>query len=175
MKNDNPATQNTSESEVTQQPKTAQDSVLSPCQKECDELKDKLLRVTADLQNFQARVIKERAQWAQEAKIAILKDLLPIVDDFDRALAERKKFTDQHLQSWLEGFELIGKSMVKLLDSYGVREIDCSGTFDPHLHEALISVADQKKSPGTIASVLQKGYSMDGTVIRPAKVSVVQY
>lgn len=148
---------------------------LAVCQKELQELKDKFLRVNADLYNFQSRMVKERTLWTQEAQINIFKELLPILDDFERAVAERQKFGDDpHLKAWLEGFELIGKSISKLLCSYGVHEIDCSGIFDPHLHEALLYVADQQKKAGEIVAVLQKGYQLKDTVIRPAKVSVAR-
>jgi molecular chaperone GrpE len=148
-------------------------NTLTTCQKELQELKDKFLHVNADLHNFQTRISKERALWAQEAEITIFKELLPIIDDFERALVERQKHeTSQQLKAWLEGFELIGKSLNKLLQAHGVHEINCKGAFDPQFHEALLQVVDQHKKPGEIVAVLQKGYQLKNTVIRPAKVSV---
>jgi molecular chaperone GrpE len=149
---------------------------LNACQKELAELKDKFLRVSADLQNFKARVAKERAAWVHDTHVALFKDLLPIVDDFERALVERQKTRDDpQFNAWFEGFELVGKSINKFLSStYGVQEIDCSGAFDPRVHDALVYVVAPHKKAGEIIAVLQKGYKLDNTIIRPAKVSVAQ-
>ena len=151
-----------------------QNGELESCQKEVQELKDKFVRVTADLQNFQARVTKERAAWALEARVEIIKNVLAIVDDFERALAEQRKHENAEFGAWLAGFELIGKRMTKLITDYGVTEVDCSGMFDPQKHEALMQVVDSQKKSGEIVAVLQKGYQVNDTVIRPAKVSVAQ-
>jgi molecular chaperone GrpE len=145
------------------------DTQLQACQQELAGLKDKFVRVSADLQNFQARITKERALWSQEAQIAVFKELLPIVDNFERALTEPALANEKNS---LAGLVLISKSLNKMLHHFGVREIDCTGTFDPQRHEALMHVNDSQKKPGEIVAVLQKGYQVNDVIIRPAKVSV---
>ena len=178
IKNDlNPTNKTDGEQDIVGEPlvvSNKQDDQLQSCQKEVQELKDKFVRVTADLQNFQARVTKERAAWTLEARIEIIKNVLAIVDDFERALAEQRKHEDAQLSAWLAGFELIGKRMSKLVADYDVKEIDCSGMFDPQKHEALMQVTDPQKKSGEIVAVLQKGYQLNDIVIRPAQVSVAQ-
>jgi len=178
IKNDlNPTNKTDGEQDIVGEPFVGEacgDNQLHACQKEVQELKDKFVRVTADLQNFQARVTKERAAWTLEARVEIIKNVLAIVDDFERALAEQRKHENAELGAWLAGFELIGKRMTKLITDYGVTEVDCSGMFDPQKHEALMQVADAQKKSGEIVAVLQKGYQLNDIVIRPAKVSVAQ-
>lgn len=137
----------------------------SACQQELKELNEKFMRVSADLHNIHARMAKERALWAQDIQLNFFKELLPVIDDFERALVQ-----EEHPRV----FELMHKKLVKFLHAHGVHEIDCSGAFDPHMHEALMHVTDAQKKTGDIVQVLQKGYRLKGAVIRPARVSVAQ-
>lgn len=147
----------------------------SGCKKELAELKDKFVRVSADLANFQLRVVKERASWVAQAQAEVFKQVITIVDDFERALYEHKKNADAvQCQTWLAGFELIGKRLAKMLVDGGVHEIDCLVPFDPHYHEAIMHVAVPDKKSGDIVDVLQKGYLFNDVVLRPARVSVAQ-
>ena len=136
------------------------------CQQELAHVKERLGYLTADFDNFRRRTEKDRAQWMQSAQAAVLTDLIAIVDDFDRAFASG---TEQ-----LSGFELIHKSLVKLLIKYGIEEIRQLSTFDPLLHEAVMQVTAPDAQPGTIVTVFQKGYMLKGVVLRPATVSVAQ-
>jgi len=151
------------------------DSPLKNCQKELQDMKEKYLRVSADLQNFQMRIAKERALWAQEAQADLVLGLLSVLDNFDRALAEHQKQEhDEKFNAWLEGFELISKNLYEFLYKKGIREIDCSTTFDPQYHEALAHVAVPDKKAGEIVEVIQKGYLFNDTIIRPARVAVAK-
>ncbi len=162
--------------ESTDIPPLTENAELEICKKTVQELNDKFLRVSADLNNIHTRMAKERAAWHQEINIKFFKDFLPIVDNFDRAFAEPpKQINDAQLQAWVTGLSLISKQINKFLHTHGVREIDCSGEFNPHIHEALMHVADAHKKSGEIVAVLQKGYQLsNGAIIRPAKVSVAQ-
>jgi len=148
---------------------------LKDCRKELQEFKEKYLRVAADLSNFQVRVAKERALWAQEAQTDLILGLLVVLDSFDRALSEHKKTeSDEKFAEWLDGFELVSKNLYKFLHEKGVHEIDCSTTFDPQYHEALAHVAVPDKESGEVIEVMQKGYLFNDKVIRPAKVAVAK-
>lgn len=154
---------------------TSEQDTMHDTAKELAELQDKFVRVSADLANFQLRVVKERALWVAQAQAEVFKKVITIVDDFDRALHEHQKSSDAaSCQSWLAGFELIGKRLAKMLIDSGVREIDCSIPFDPHYHEAIVHVTVPEKKSGDIVEVLQKGYLFNDVVLRPARVSVAQ-
>jgi molecular chaperone GrpE len=148
---------------------------LEACQAERDDFKDKFLRVTADLQNFRRRTEKEQMMWMQTAQSEILLNLLPIVDDMDRALNESSKAgSSSEIAPWIAGLQMINQSLHKFLNKSGVEEITQLTTFDPNLHEAIASVDVPDKQSGSILEVLQKGFMFKGNVLRPAKVAVVK-
>lgn len=138
---------------------------------ELTQTKERLAYLTADFENFRRRTEKDRAQWMQIAQSEVLKKLIAIADDFDRAFRD---LNVQEQSNQLLGFELIHKALKKLLTSYGVEEMLDTTTFDPEKHEAIMHVPDTGKEPGTIIDVLQKGYLHKGSVLRPAHVSVAQ-
>ena len=148
---------------------------LSACSQERDAWKDKFLRLQADYDNFAKRNVKERAQWAVTAQSTILSDILPVIDDFDRAFAElEKKDVSADVKNWFVGFAMIHKSLQKMLEKYEVVEISAAMPFDPTYHEAIAQVQAPEKESGAIVAILQKGYTFKGSVLRPAKVSVAQ-
>jgi molecular chaperone GrpE len=138
------------------------------------EWADKYLTLTADFENYKKRVNSERSDWAHEAQKRIILDLLDIVDNFERALEQEKKRENNSGVAWLAGFEMIHQSLEKLLAKYGVQPIADFATFNPKYHEALMSVESDKHKSGDIVQVLQKGYTMNDKVIRPATVSVAK-
>lgn len=145
------------------------------CKKELDTVKDQLLRLTADFHNYKRRVETDRSNWSFSAKSQIILDVLPVIDDFDRALQEaQREGVSKELGQWLAGFELIHKRLYDFLKSAKVTEIEQVTMFDPELHEALMQVEDVESDSGTIVQVLQKGFMLDGKVIRAAKVSVAK-
>lgn len=144
-----------------------------------DSYREQFLRLNADLQNFKKRVERERGEWMQLAQISMLKAFLPTVDDLERAITTAQKLQAQTHESeqanaWLEGFILIHKNLVKQLTDLGVTEIDCSGMFNPELHEALMQTETPDIAAGTITAVLTKGYMFQGKIIRHAQVSVAR-
>lgn len=141
--------------------------------------REQYLRLNADLQNFKKRVEKERGEWMQLAQISILKAFIPTIDDLQRAISTAQTLHPSagdgaQPNAWLEGFILIEKNLNKQLTDLGVIEIDCSGTFNPELHEALMQVDAPTISSGTIVAILNKGYIYQGKVIRHAQVSVAK-
>jgi molecular chaperone GrpE len=148
---------------------------LAQCKAQIEDWKNKFLRAQADFDNFTRRIEKEKVTWLRAGQMPILKELLNIVDDVDRALTNQisTQLTPE-LQQWFAGFSLIGKALHKLLTSHGVEEIKQINTFDPVIHEALIQVDAADRKSGDIIEVLQKGYMFKGEVLRAAKVSVAK-
>ena len=153
------------EKETTQEDVVSQDK----------DYKAMFLRVSADYQNFKRRAEKEKSVWIRTAQASILNSFLPIIDDIDRAMNSCKKEHEELAsESWFGGFELIQKNLQKILTDLQVSEIDCSGAFDPHSHEALMHIDSEKHESGQIVEVINKGYLFNGEVLRHAKVSVAK-
>ncbi len=144
-----------------------EESQLSAC-------KAQLMRATADLSNYQRRVEKERAEWSVYSQVSVIKSLIQFLPELDRAVEQAESKITGSDAVWLEGFALINKNVKKAFVDLGVTEIDCSGSFDPELHEALMQVEDDQYVPGQIIQVLEKGYQFKNQVIRYAKVSVAK-
>jgi len=146
-------------------------SELTKLQKELAEQKDKYLRLYSEFENFRRRTSKERLELTQSANEQLLKALLPVADDFERA---EKSFKDKNGKD-LEGFFLIHNKLKKLLEQFTVKVMDIkSGAdFNPDLHEAItqIPVTDEKLK-GKVVDVVEKGYLLNDKVIRFAKVVV---
>lgn len=146
---------------------------LEMCSADRDMWKDRCMRAAADFQNFQQRSEKERVLLVDLAQEKILKDLLLIFDDVDRALATPAP-DHQSVQTWITGFEMIRKGILKTIEKYGVCEFPSYQDFDPELHEGIMQVEDSGKESGTIVQVLQKGFMYKNKVLRAAKVSVAK-
>ena len=130
------------------------------------------LRVLADFQNYKRRIAKERMDWMRNAKMSVLKPMLTVLDDIDRAIeacASRGEEADI-----LAGLELTKKNIEKTFKDLGVTPIDSSGQFDPELHEALLHVESADHTSGEIVAVMSKGYLFDGQGVRHAQVSVAK-
>lgn len=143
--------------------------------KDFPELKESYIRLNADFENYKRRVQKDQVNWVSAGQAKVLFDLLEIVDNFDRALAEHEREGhSEELDSWLQGFEMIRKSFYKYLEKHGVKKIEQVETFDPSLHEALSQVEVEGKNSDTIIDVVQQGYMFKDNVLRPAKVVVAK-
>ena len=135
---------------------------------ELEKSKEQLLRTAAEFDNYKKRTDRERAGIAEYAKCEVIKKLLPILDNIDRAAA-----ADNNSEDYLKGIELIVKQFCELAGVLGIEEIGKAGdSFDPNLHEAVMHVEDETLGENVIAEVLQKGYKLGGTVIRAAMVKV---
>ena len=145
---------------------------LDLCRASLNDVKDKYARLGSDFENYKRRIEKEKISWMNVAQTAILTDILAIIDDFDRALEAGKK--EEHSSSMLTGFELIDKALYKMLEKYGVVPMKEYHAFDPEKHEALMHVESPEHKSGDIVHVLQKGFMIHNSVLRPAKVSVAK-
>lgn len=131
-------------------------------------------RLQADFDNFRRRTRESEAK-AEDAHTAkVLKEFLPVLDNFDLALGQMKK--DQSAgDAYIKGFELLKKQFDKIMDTFGVKEIEAQGAhFDPHIHEAVMMVQKEDAEDETVAMVFQKGYMYKDIVLRPAKTQVVR-
>lgn len=124
-------------------------------------------RLQADFDNYRKRVQKENEEFRKAAADGMVRDLLPLIDDIDRALAAVT--AEDELSA---GFKAVRKNLMKMLESRGLEEIPTDGMFDPEVHEALCVV--EGTEDGRIDQVFQRGYTMDGRIIRFAKVTVTR-
>ncbi len=148
-------------------------TALEQCQLQLNDLKNKYLHLIADFENGKKRQERERVQWTRLAQVEVLFPLLSIIDDFERALTQKKETSTSELTSWLQGLELIHKELLKYLATVNVQEITVSegDELNLELHESVMSTQSDIPS-GHITAVLQKGYMFKGQVLRPAKVSI---
>lgn len=128
-------------------------------------------RTAADFQNYRRRTEQERADLAAFASEGLLRKVLAIADDFDRAIAHAP--TEPSAAAWVEGVSAIDRKLRGLLESEGVTAIEALGTpFDPHLHDAIVHEPTADAPDGTVVKELQRGYQINGRVLRPALVAV---
>ncbi len=145
--------------------------LVTTLEKERDEFKDKFLRTYADLENFRKRVSKEKEELLKFGNEKLLKEILFIKDNLDRALNHKD---DADPKSLIEGLELIHREFDKLMGQVNVEEVETIGKpFDPEKHEALAEEESQQ-APGTILAEYQKGYIYHGRLLRPARVVVAK-
>jgi len=129
---------------------------------------ERFLRLAADFDNYKKRVARERNELVTLANERLVKELLPILDDLERALVAAAEHEEARLE---EGVRLVHRSLESLLERNGVKEIDTDGAFDPNVHEALLAQPSEADE-GTVIDVVQKGYTLGDRVVRPARVVV---
>lgn len=140
---------------------------------ERDQLRDLLLRKTAELDNFRKRVERERSEFAQHAAEDLLLALLPLLDDLERALAAPVETPDG--QAYRDGVVLIHRKMLETLRQRNVTPIDAVGEpFDPNLHEAVGHTPSEEHPDGTVASELRRGYRLGNRLLRAPLVMVAK-
>lgn len=142
-------------------------SLMSALELQIKESQHKYALLAADLENMRKRAAREYETVRFDSAARILKPLLSVLDDIERAIA-----VEQGIHQ--DGLLLIQKGLLKLLEQNQVVEMNCEGLFDPEYHEAVMHVADTGKESGAIVSVLQKGYMLNGRVLRSARVSIAQ-
>ncbi|WP_066194174.1 MULTISPECIES: nucleotide exchange factor GrpE [Gracilibacillus] len=141
-------------------------------QEEKEDLQNRLLRVQAEYDNFRKRTQKEKQADLKYKSQAIVTDLLPVLDNFERAL--QVDVDDPQAKSVVEGIEMVYRQLKTVLDNEEVTEIDTSGEFDPTLHQAVMQVDEEGYESNQIVETMQKGYLLKDRVIRPAMVKVNQ-
>lgn len=164
MKNEKTKETDKVENEVAEE-KTSELSELELLQKKCDETNDKYLRTLAEYDNFRKRTAKERDGIYQEAYVDAVKNLLPIIDNMERAVDYASDDASR------DGIKMIISSVYTTLEKMGVKLIETK-TFDPLLHNAVMHIDDESLGEGEIVEVFQKGYILGERVIRYAMVKV---
>jgi molecular chaperone GrpE len=129
---------------------------------------DRLLRLAADFENYKKRAARERQEYVALANERLIGELLPILDDLERALSAAEQHEEAQLE---EGVRLVHRALGALLERHGVSAIETDGKFDPHVHEALLSQPSEAEE-GSVLDVVQKGYKLGDRVVRPARVVV---
>ena len=134
------------------------------------ELKDQVLRVQAEFMNYKKRVERDRAELVQFANEKLIIELIAVLDNFYRALATEKKH-----DNFFEGMELIFQQLSKVLEDNGVEEFTADGEeFDPNLHHAVLMEESEEMESGKVIETLQRGYKLNGKLVRPAMVKVAK-
>jgi molecular chaperone GrpE len=141
------------------------------------ELKDRLLRALAEMENLRRRTEKDVADARAYAVSRFARDMLDVTDNLNRALAflpqEVRAVAEGPAKSLIEGVELTERDLLKKLETHGVKRIEPIGQkFDPNLHQAMFEVPDETKPHGTVTQVVQTGYVIGDRVLRPALVGV---
>src|SRR5687767_4285571 len=144
---------------------------MEQLQVELAEARDKILRAQADLENYRKRSRRELEEERRYANVPLLKDLLPVVDNIDRAVDAAQKSGEGG--ALLEGIKLVKQNLAAALARHHCVEIKAQGEpFDPHFHEALTAVTSQEHPANTVVQVVQPGYKVHDRVIRPSHVIV---
>jgi molecular chaperone GrpE len=146
---------------------------LAEAEREREEHLDDLKRVAAEFENYRKRVARDQASLAARAHERLVKELLPVLDDLERALEAAADSRDSERGRVEEGVRLVQRELQEALGKEGLVEIETNGRFDPHVHEALLSQPSEQDE-GAILEVLQKGYRLGDRVLRPARVVVSQ-
>ena len=155
--------------EVTVEDVPAEEDDTAALEAQLKEKSDRILRLQADFENFRRRTAKEKEELAAVIMQNLLTDLLPLLDNFERAMAVEQ--TDG--EAFQKGVEMIFTQLREVMDKYGLENIEAEGKpFDPNVHQAVMRVENPDVEDGTITQVLQKGYQAKGRVIRPAMVQV---
>jgi molecular chaperone GrpE len=135
---------------------------------ENQQLRDRYVRTLADFDNLRKRTEREKADFFRYAVSAVMKDILPVIDNFDRALEHAEEGDEFH-----KGVLLIYKQMYETLQKHGLRPIaDANVPFDPNIHEAVVREEDPSVPSHTVVAILQKGYFLHDRLLRPALVKV---
>jgi molecular chaperone GrpE len=147
------------------------DDQLTALTAERDEYLDLAQRVQADFENYRKRAAREQQRLVAHAHERLVRELLPILDDLERALEAAERHEEAQL---VEGVKLVEQSLRNALRKEGLVEIETDGAFDPHVHEALLTQPSDDAEPGSVLEVVQRGYRVGDKVVRPARVIVAE-
>ncbi len=169
IKNEKEQTEETAPKADKKEKKSKKDIEIEKLKAELESKNDLLLRTAAEFDNFKKRTERERASVAEFAKANVIKQLLPILDNIDRAAM----LPDKTSADYIKGIELIVKQFETLGEKLGIQSVANVGdVFDPNVHEAVMHIEDETLGENVIAEVLQKGFKIGDTVIRAAMVKV---
>ncbi len=146
---------------------------VAELQQQRDQFYDRLLRKTAEFDNYRKRIERERVQQAEAAAADLLEELLPLVDDLERAL--RADAGSEGADAYRRGVELIHRQLLEVLRKRGVRPIESLGAdFDPHFHQAVAHESAQGHREGEVTEEFRRGYMLGDRLLRPAMVKVAK-
>jgi molecular chaperone GrpE len=166
-----PAREQLDEVQELQQPDAGGESPeerLAAAEAKAEEHLNDLKRLAAEFENFRKRAARDQENLTVRANERLVKELLPVVDDLERALEAAAEHEEAKLE---EGVRLVHRQLEQVLEREGLGEIPTDGPFDPHVHEALLTQPSDADE-GSVIEVLQKGYTLGGRVLRPARVVV---
>ena len=144
---------------------------LAELRKDRESLQDRLLRQAAEFDNYRKRIDRERKETAQYAAIDLIQDLLPVIDDFERAL----RSDAPGAESYRQGLDIIHRALIEMLRKRGVTPINAVGTdFDPQIHQAVAYEAAPDRRDGEVTEQFTRGYRLGDKLIRPAMVKVAK-
>jgi molecular chaperone GrpE len=144
---------------------------LADAEARADEYLALAQRAQADFENYRKRAVRDQESLVARAHERVVKELLPILDDLERALEAAGDHEEAKLE---DGVRLVHRALADLLAREGLAEIATDGAFDPHVHEALLAQPAEDAESGHVLQVLQKGYRLGDKVVRPARVIVAQ-
>ena len=149
----------------------APDDPLAALTAERDEYLALAQRVQADFENYRKRAVRDQERLVAHAHERLVRELLPILDDLERALEAAEQHEEVKL---VEGVKLVENSLRAALRKEGLVEIETDGPFDPHVHEALLTQSSADAESGSVLGVVQRGYRLGDRVVRPARVIVAE-
>ncbi len=152
---------------------SAAEQALAALQEEHAQLKERWVRLQADFDNHRKRMLREKQETLSYGHENVVKDLLPVVDNLERAIEHAEASSGADFEGMLQGVELVRRELLGALAKHGVEGIEAEGeAFDPNVHEALAQVEEPNVEAGRVARVLQKGYRLRDRLLRPARVMV---
>lgn len=155
---------------LTQEEEVEEKAPLEEQDEKYDQLKEQFMRLQADFVNFKRRTASEKAEYIELGVKKLATDILPVIDNFERALENAGQ-----KDAFYEGIEMIMAQLKEALQKEGITEMDSLGQpFDPNLHHAVMTAPSQEYEPDYVMEVLQKGYLMNEKALRPAMVKVSQ-
>jgi molecular chaperone GrpE len=147
---------------------------LAEAKKQADTAQDQTLRAQAELQNFRRRKERETGERIAQGNARLLREVLPVIDDFERAFDNVPADISVEDTAWVEGFQLILRKLQMMLEREGVTPIDATEEFDPNWHEAISVEPNDEVAGGHIIAEVQKGYKLNEKILRPSYVRVAQ-
>jgi molecular chaperone GrpE len=160
----------TDEEQVEQEEPTLEER-LAEAEARAEEHLDDLKRLAAEFDNYRKRAVRDQESLVARAHERLVKELLPVLDDLERALHAAEQHEEAELE---EGVRLVHRALADALRREGLVEIETDGAFDPHVHEALLAQPAEDAESGAVVQVLQKGYRLGDRVLRPARVIVAE-
>ncbi|WP_276356297.1 nucleotide exchange factor GrpE [Cohnella caldifontis] len=149
----------------------AEDPRIEELRKQAEENHNRFLRAQADFDNYRRRTQKEKEELAQYASLKLVGQLLPVLDNFERAMSTSGE--SQGSDSFVKGIDMIFRQLSQVLEAEGLRKMEPVGSpFDPELHQAIMQVESEEYEEGIVAEVVQNGYWLKDKVLRPAMVKV---